>query len=115
MATRIETHEAQEHFSEYLDRTASRGERILVERCGRPLAALVSVEDLIRLESLEQSAANRDAHTVQTAAETPLAQAMKAAGIVVQPPVGESVPLNERKILRVAGPPISDQIIADRR
>ena len=43
MPRRVGTHEAKTHLSEYLNRVAYAGERVLVERHGKPLAALVSV------------------------------------------------------------------------
>lgn len=50
MAERIGASEAKAHFSELLHRAGYSGERFVVERRGRPLAALVGVEDLRRLE-----------------------------------------------------------------
>jgi len=43
----------RDSFSETLNRVAYKGERIVLERHGKPVAALVSVEDLALLESLE--------------------------------------------------------------
>ncbi|MEJ5200333.1 MAG: type II toxin-antitoxin system Phd/YefM family antitoxin [Anaerolineae bacterium] len=39
-------------------RVAYKGERMVVERRGRPMMALVSIEDLRRLEELEQDVAS---------------------------------------------------------
>lgn len=50
VAERIGASEAKAHFSELLARAGYSGERFIVERRGRPLAALVGVEDLRRLE-----------------------------------------------------------------
>ncbi len=50
MAERIGASEAKAHFSELLARAAFAGERFLVERRGKPVAALVGLEDLRRLE-----------------------------------------------------------------
>lgn len=50
MAERIGASEAKAHFSELLARAGFSGERFLVERRGKPLAALVGAEDLKRLE-----------------------------------------------------------------
>lgn len=50
MAERIGASEAKAHFSELLARVGFSGERFLVERRGKPLAALVGAEDLKRLE-----------------------------------------------------------------
>lgn len=51
MVERIGASEAKAHFSELLARAGFSGERFLVERRGKPLAALVGVEDLKRLEA----------------------------------------------------------------
>lgn len=50
MTQRIGASEAKAHFSELLARAGFSGERFLVERRGKPLAALVGAEDLKRLE-----------------------------------------------------------------
>ena len=42
--------EAKAHLSELMARAGYGGERFLIERRGKPLAALVGVEDLRRLE-----------------------------------------------------------------
>jgi prevent-host-death family protein len=46
--------EARKSFSELLARVAFGGSRIIVERRGKPMAALISIEDLQRLETLER-------------------------------------------------------------
>jgi prevent-host-death family protein len=43
-------------FSEYLNRASYQGQRIVIERRGKPVAALVSLEDLKRIEALEDQA-----------------------------------------------------------
>jgi len=45
--------EAREHLSDLANRIALRGERVLIERRGKNLFALVPVEDLELLEHLE--------------------------------------------------------------
>ena len=42
------------HLSEYADNVCFNGERIVVERKGRPAFAMVSVEDLEAIEALEE-------------------------------------------------------------
>lgn len=42
--------DAKKHFSELMSRAAYKGERFLIERRGRPMAALVPAKDLDRLE-----------------------------------------------------------------
>jgi len=43
-------------FSEYLNRASYQGQRIVIERRGKPVAALVSMEDLELLKALEDQA-----------------------------------------------------------
>ena len=50
--------EARRMLSELLGRVAYARERVVVERKGKPMAALVSIEDLQRLEALEPDAAS---------------------------------------------------------
>lgn len=51
MARAINVAEAKRRFSELLARTAYAGERFLIARRGKPLAALVALEDLDRIEA----------------------------------------------------------------
>ena len=51
MAEKIRVTEAKSHLSALMARVGYGGERFVIERRGRPLAALVGVEDLERLES----------------------------------------------------------------
>ena len=50
MANVLSVADAKKHLSELMSRTAYNNERFLIERHGKPTAALVSVEDLARLE-----------------------------------------------------------------
>ncbi len=107
MAERVGTHEAKTHLSEYLNRVYYRGDRIVIERHGKPVAALVGVEDLARLESAPEDA------------EEKYRRALKEAGIRVSWSTSadkdsEQAPV-ERRLLKVKGTPVSEQIIADRR
>ncbi|MCD4728374.1 MAG: type II toxin-antitoxin system Phd/YefM family antitoxin [Pirellulales bacterium] len=43
-------------FSEYLNRVCYQGQRIVIQRRGKPLAALVSLEDLALIEQMEDAA-----------------------------------------------------------
>ena len=45
--------QAKDQLSSLLERTRSGGERIVIEKHGKPAAALVSIEDLHRLERLD--------------------------------------------------------------
>jgi prevent-host-death family protein len=49
--------EARRNFSEVMARVSYVGERVIIERKGRPMMALISIADLRRLEALEQAAA----------------------------------------------------------
>ena len=51
--TRIAAAKIREHFSDTLNRVAYGGERFLIHRRGKPLAAIVPTEDLRALEELE--------------------------------------------------------------
>ena len=53
MATKISSTEARTLLGELLARAGYGGERFILERRGKPLAALISIQDLQRLESLE--------------------------------------------------------------
>ena len=44
----------RQSFSEVMARVAYTGQRVVIERKGRPMMALVSIEDLHRLEEWEQ-------------------------------------------------------------
>lgn len=50
MTEKIRVTEAKAHLSALMARVGYGGERFVIERRGRPLAALVGVEDLERLE-----------------------------------------------------------------
>lgn len=50
MANALGVGEAKKRLSELMSRVVYRGERFLIQRRGRPMAALVSADDLARLE-----------------------------------------------------------------
>src|SRR4029079_5718045 len=60
--------EAKNRFSDVLRRAEYGGERVIVERHGKPVAAIVSTDDLRRLEAAEDAAALRDAQGALTEA-----------------------------------------------
>jgi prevent-host-death family protein len=99
----VGTHEAKTHLSEYLNRVHYRGERVVIERHGKPVAALVGMEDLARLEQTTESDEER------------YRRALEEAGIRITYPTGERVPRERRRLIEVEGRPVSEQIIADRR
>jgi prevent-host-death family protein len=112
MATSVGTHDAKTHLSDYLNRVAYGGERIVVERHSKPVAALVSVEDLQKLEELDR---HHDDEATDEEKEARFRESLRKAGVVVHWPSGKPVPREERQLIRVEGPPLSDDIIADRR
>lgn len=59
--------DARVHFGEILDRVRYTAQRFVVERKGTPVAAIVSIEDLHRLEALEYE---RDSEILRLARET---------------------------------------------
>ena len=60
--------EAKNRFSDVLRRAEYGGERVIVERHGKPVAAIVSTDDLRRLEAAEDAADLRDAQVALTEA-----------------------------------------------
>lgn len=53
--------EAKRNFSDLMTRVAYSGDRLVVERHGKPMIAWISYDDLLRLQQLEQqSATNRE-------------------------------------------------------
>jgi prevent-host-death family protein len=53
--------EAKNHFSDVLRRAEYGGERVVVERHGKPVAAIVSTDDLRRLEATDDAVDLEDA------------------------------------------------------
>ena len=53
--------DAKNHFSDVLRRAEYGGERVIVERHGKPVAAIVSTDDLRQLEAAENAVDLRDA------------------------------------------------------
>lgn len=79
---RIPATAVRNSFSETLNRVAYKGERIVLERHGKAVAALVSVDDLALLESLED---RLDVEAVLAAREepgdTPYEEVRRKAGL----------------------------------
>ena len=78
----LSTSEARDHLSEIVNRVAYGGERVVLSRRGKDLAAVVSVEDLARLEALEDAsdiAAAQEALTEPGA--TPYAEVRRRLGL----------------------------------
>lgn len=49
----VSVSEARQDFAELVNRVAYRGERVLVSRRGRPIAAIVPIEDVEFIERME--------------------------------------------------------------
>ena len=68
MARSFNTADVKARLSELISRVAYGHERLIVLRRGKPVAALVSFEDLSRLEALDAtSAQGDDAHPIMRA------------------------------------------------
>ena len=65
MVKKVKAAQAKAHLSALMAQAAYGGMRILIERRGKPLAALVSVDDLERLE-LGRPRAERPSDTVRS-------------------------------------------------
>lgn len=59
--SRLAASDAREHFAEILNRVAYGGDRVVVERRGKELAAIVSLDDLKVLEAIEDRLDTDDA------------------------------------------------------
>lgn len=104
---RVGTHEAKTHLSEYLNRVRYGGERILIERHGRPVAGLVGVEDLERLEGLSGG---------ERGAEARYRESLEQAGIQVRWTEGRSSEgARRRRRVSAKGNAVSERIISERR
>ncbi len=53
MAKTVSVAEAKNQFSLLLNRVISRHERVIVSKHGRPIGAIISTDDLNRLEAME--------------------------------------------------------------
>lgn len=77
----ISTTEARAHFSELINRVSFGKERIQLERQGKPLAVIMSLEDLKLFEELEDRfdiiEAEKGEKEVQKKGTKPLRQLMK--------------------------------------
>jgi len=83
--TRMSASQIREEFAEALNRVIYKGERIVLCRWGKDVAALVSVEDLEILQGMENREDIRDARAAKEEAEregtTPLADFKKELGL----------------------------------
>lgn len=53
MATNVSTSKARVDFAEMINQVAYGGERIVLDRHGKPIAAIIPIEDLTFLEEME--------------------------------------------------------------
>lgn len=80
--TRLAASAVRESLGDTLNRVAYGGERILLERHGKAVAALVSVGDLARLEALEDRADLDDARrALKSPARIPYEEVRRKAGL----------------------------------
>jgi prevent-host-death family protein len=57
---RISSSDARANLADLLEEVGEGGQRVLIERRGKPPVALVSVDDLLRFQLLEGLQARRD-------------------------------------------------------
>lgn len=85
MMVRINTSEARQGLADLLNRVLYRGERIILHRRGRDVAAIVSLEDLELLERFEDQIDLQDAKKALKEAKKkgtkPLSSVMQELGI----------------------------------
>ena len=80
--TRLAASTVRDTLGDTLNRVAYRGERIILERHGKAVAALVSVEDLSFLESLEDRLDIEAVRLARQEAETiPYEEVRRKAGL----------------------------------
>ncbi|URM92226.1 type II toxin-antitoxin system Phd/YefM family antitoxin [Streptomyces sp. MRC013] len=73
MAYEIPVTQARAELADLINRVVYGGERVVVTRHGKPLAALVSAADLERLESAAEAAGGRAIGSVPEPGDTPSA------------------------------------------
>src|SRR5438477_11962788 len=77
--------QAKNHFSDVLRRAQYGGERVIVERHGKPVAAIVSTDDLRQLEAADNTVDLRDAQAALAEAKergtTPLDTVLRKHGL----------------------------------
>ena len=72
--------DARRNFSEVMARVAYQRERVVIERKGRPMMALISLEDLRRLEGLDRDAGDAGSRRTAALAAAGAARAAIRAG-----------------------------------
>ncbi|NLW87465.1 MAG: type II toxin-antitoxin system Phd/YefM family antitoxin [Planctomycetes bacterium] len=79
--TSVPISEAREHLADLANRVALRGERVVVERRGKNLFALVPVEDVELLERLEDKLDLDAIRAAKDEPSKPWAEVKKALGL----------------------------------
>lgn len=106
--------QAKNQFSDLLRRAEYGGERVIVERHGKPVAAIVSTDDLRRLEAAEDAVDRRDSQAALAEAKqtgtVPLESVLRKYGLdhlltkpapdVVRPPRRRAHPRAGAKRIR---------------
>ena len=80
MAKRVSARDARAHFAELTDEVRYTGEPVIVEKQGRPFVAVVSLEDLERLDHIRRLGANesqRDYYTEPEPEDEEIVRAVK--------------------------------------
>ncbi len=72
MSSKLPASQARERFSEILNQVAYGHERIVLQRHGKDVAAIISADDLARFEELEDRADLREMNRVLAKGETPI-------------------------------------------
>ena len=67
--SRLAASDVREHFADVLNRVAYGGDRVVVERRGKEMAAIVSLDDLKVLEAIEDRLDSDDALSALEEAE----------------------------------------------
>ena len=74
----VSVSQLKNNLSEYLNRAAYGRERIVIASRGKPKAVVICMEDLLRLEELEDALAAREALAAYEAGETTSWEDVKA-------------------------------------
>jgi prevent-host-death family protein len=77
--------EVRNNLADALNRAAYSGERVILERRGKPVAALVSMEDLKLLERLENDADLRALRRAKQEGGTPIPLKQVVAELGIEP------------------------------
>jgi prevent-host-death family protein len=100
----INVADARKQFSELIASVAYTGKRVLVERRGKPMVAIVSIEDLKRLEELaEDKAAIRQQRMAALARAAALRQELEKNGILLSDSVELINQLREERDHELSG------------